>query len=56
MREHRVQEAHMARMMVAIAFVALLAAPAFSWTAIQRYMMIPNSITNDVWGFNVVVA
>ncbi|HPO46348.1 MAG TPA: hypothetical protein PK875_11205 [Spirochaetota bacterium] len=46
----------MVRLMIVIAFVALFAVPAFSWTAIQKYMMCPNSITNDVWGYNVVAA
>ncbi len=46
----------MARVMIAMALVALFSTEAFSWTAIQRYMMSPNSITHDVWGYKVLVA
>jgi hypothetical protein len=46
----------MARMMMAIVFVVLFSAPGFSWTAIQKYMLCPNSVVNDAWGFGTMVA
>ncbi len=36
--------------------VVLMLINFIAWTPIQRYMMKPNSITNDRWGFNTMIA
>lgn len=46
----------MKRVLAAVLLVMLFSGNGFTLTMIQRYMMLPNSITNEVWGFSVMVA